>query len=247
MKDINLDSLVRIIILSANHLTFIQDAIHLAEINRNVPSDKSLHHTGDNLVLLIIIIREQALSLSLTDLLQDYVLRVLNSDAAKRSGVDVNIHLVSKLIGTVDHLRIRKTDLRHAILDAFNHILRKKNSERLLLLIKRYHDIRQIRAVEVISASLLQRFRDRVKQHLALDVFFFLKDYESVKQFVVHFLFLFLLQSFCTVPYQSKASRIKARSFLRNESVRPSSVSMVTLSLFHCFRIPLNSFSCSKL
>ena len=190
MKHIDLDPLVGIIIFPADHLALIQNAINSSEIDCNIAPDKSLNDTCDNLVLFIIIICKQTLSLRLTDLLKDHVLRVLDSDSAESPGVDVNIHGISKLILAVDHLCVRKTDLRHAVFYILDHFLGQKDPKRLLLLIHGNDDVRQILAVKVIPASLLQRFCDRLQKHLTLDVFFFLKDYESVKQFVVHFLFL---------------------------------------------------------
>ena len=156
MEDINLDPLVRIVILSPDHLTLVQDAIHPSKIDRHIPADKPLYDTGDHFVLLIIIIREQAFALRFPDLLQDHVFRILHSDAPKCPGINVNIHCIAKLIGAVDHLRFPKADLCHAVLDILNHFLCQKNAKGLFFLIKRYNDIRQIRAVEVIPAGLLE-------------------------------------------------------------------------------------------
>ena len=83
MKNIDLDPLVRIIVLTTDHLTLIQNAIDLAQVDRDIAADKPLHNTGDNLVFLVIVIGEQALALRLANLLKDYILRVLDGDPAE--------------------------------------------------------------------------------------------------------------------------------------------------------------------
>ena len=82
-QHIDLDPLVRIEGLALDHLALAEDRIHLAEIDGDIPVDIALNHAGDNLVLFIIVIREQALSLRLADLLQNDVLRVLDRDTAE--------------------------------------------------------------------------------------------------------------------------------------------------------------------
>ena len=168
MKDIDLDPLVRIVVLSADHLALVQDAVHPAKIDRDIAADESLDNAGDDLVFLVIVIREQTLPLRLADLLKDDVLRVLHGYTAKCPGVDVHIDDIAQLAGAVDHLRVCQADLGHAVLDILNHFLCKKDAEGLLLLIQGNDDIRQVLAVEVVPASLLKRFRDRLQKHLAL-------------------------------------------------------------------------------
>ena len=155
-QHVDLDSLVRIEGLALDHLALAEDRVNLAQIDGDVPVDIALNHAGDNLILFIIIVREQALSLGLADLLQNNVLRVLDRDAAERPGVDIDIHDIADFILAADHSGVGKADLLQFILYVLNNFLGEEDAESSLFLIQIDYDIVQLRPVVIVPAGLLQ-------------------------------------------------------------------------------------------
>ena len=158
-----------------DHLTFRQHRIDLAQIDDHVATDIALNFSGDDLILLVKVIRIQAHALSLAHLLHDDVLCALDRDAVEPAGIDFLRDNISKLVLSIPHLRVAKRDLCQWILDIFHDRLVKVDTECTFDRVHPDRDIRQSLPFEVLLAGNCQRGFDRIHQHFCLDAFFLLK------------------------------------------------------------------------
>ncbi len=158
-----------------DHLAFRQHRIDLAQIDDHVAADIALNLSGDDLILLVKVIRIQAHALSLAHLLHDDVLGAFDRDAVEPAGIDFLRNNISKLVLSIPHLRVAKGDLRQRVLDIFHDRLVKVDTERAFDRVHPDRDIRQPPPNEILLAGDCQRGFDRIHQHVRLDAFFLLK------------------------------------------------------------------------
>ena len=121
LKDINLNALCRLEMLSLNLLTLGQQCIRLSEIDADIAAHITLNHTGHNILFLAVILIVDNLALFLTDFLKNYVLGILGCNTSEFLRLYFHLNDIAKLILGIDHLRVWKRDLLNRIRHLFHN------------------------------------------------------------------------------------------------------------------------------
>ena len=173
LNHIDLQSLVREILLSLDHFALIQNTICFAKVDIDALVHDSLNHTRYDFVFLLIIFREKSLSFFFADFLQDHILRVLCCNTSEFLGINANIHHITCFIGTVGCLCLLQADLGNRIFNMLNNGLFGNYFKIACFTIHVHTHI--VCLAEMVLTCCQQRILDCFHQCILANVFFTLK------------------------------------------------------------------------
>ena len=138
--------------LSRNHFFFVQNSIHLAQIDTDTFTHVALYNTGNHFTFFAKILIVKYFSLFFTDLLQDHVFGILSSNTAKGFGLYLHINNIAGFIGRIDHFGICQADLLYGIFHLFCDGLCRHHMEITGLPVNGYRHV--VSFTEMIFAGL---------------------------------------------------------------------------------------------
>ena len=100
-QDIELDVLGRLEFFSLYLLALLENCIDLAQININVMPHIALNNSCHHVFFLAVPLIKQGCALLLTDLLENYIFRVLRSDTAKFLGINIHTDNVAVYVSRI--------------------------------------------------------------------------------------------------------------------------------------------------